>query len=127
MSLGARAQHAVVVVFNTGSTLAAIEAHHIISMTEAKSAARTISAEALLLGAANGLEPTQWLTLKDSYGLWQLGITGNAALSQLPTSALFPLPPLIASRHTSPALYGLALYEQALHLLFNGAMLSPER
>lgn len=119
-------QHTALVVFNAGSARAAIEARHIMSMSEAKSSARTISAEALLLGAANSLAPTQWLTLKDAHGPWQLGITGNLALSQLPTSALFPLPPLLASRHASSALCGLALAEQTLLLLFNGAALCPE-
>lgn len=118
-------QHTDLVVFNAGSAQAAIEARHVMSMSGAKSSARTISAEALLLGVASSREPSQWLTLRDSRGPWQLGINGNVALSQLPTSALFPLPPLLASRHASSALCGLALAEQTLLLLFDGAALSP--
>ncbi|WP_249977773.1 hypothetical protein [Vreelandella olivaria] len=120
------APHVALVLFNAGTVRAAIEAHHILSMSDSPTTSRAASADALLLGMRGVPAPTHWLTLQDSNGFWQLGVTGNVVLSRLSTTVLFPLPPLLAARHASPALCGLARHNKTFLLLFDGSMLTPE-
>lgn len=118
--------HVALVLFNAGTVRVAIEAHHILSMSDSPTTSRTASADALLLGMSGVSAPIHWLTLQDSNGFWQLGVTDNVALSRLSTTTLFPLPPLMAARHVCPALCGLALHNKTYLLLFDGSMLTPE-
>lgn len=119
------APHVALVLFDVGITRMGIEAHHIMGLTDYPTASRTIRADTLLLGARDAASPHHWLTLKDSHGLWQLGVSGNVVLSRFATTALYPLPPLLAARHVSPALCGLALVNSSSLLLYDGAALAP--
>lgn len=114
------------VLFNAGQTLAAIEAHHVAGLASSASMQRFTNAECLLLNAQNiSVPPSRWLTLQDAQGPWQLGVAGEVVLAHVAISVLYPLPPLIAARHESPALRGVMLKDQTLCLLFDGAALNP--
>lgn len=101
----------------------AIEARHVLRIDSAPTQPRHITADELLLQAHS--RPTGWLTLQDTEGPWQLGITGDSEIIHLPSTAIHPLPPLLAARSRLPALCGVALEGRQLTLLLNGARLSP--
>ncbi|MFC7368617.1 MULTISPECIES: hypothetical protein [Vreelandella] len=115
------------VLFKVGQTLAAIEAHHVVGLASSATMQRFTDAECLLLNTQDiSVLPSNWLTLQDAQGPWQLGVTGEVVLTHVPISELFPLPSLIAARHASPALRGMTLRDKTLCLLFDGAALSPK-
>ncbi|UYO76192.1 hypothetical protein M0220_08625 [Halomonas qinghailakensis] len=119
--------HVALVLFSAGKTLAAIEARHITGLANIARLPRCANAERLLLNTQLiSIAPTHWLTLQDADGAWQLGVSGEVVLAHTPIVELFPLPALIAARHASPALRGLALANQTVRLLFDGAALKPD-
>ncbi|MCC5903540.1 MAG: hypothetical protein JJT87_16630 [Halomonas sp.] len=114
------------VLFNTDAYQVAIEAHYVQRIDSAPTAPRHVAIDTLL--RLNTLTtPTSWLTLHDTQGVWQLGITGESVLGTLPVTILQRLPPLIEAHRPHPALCGLALEGNRLILLLNGALLGPDK
>lgn len=99
----------------------ALEARHVSRIDRAITQPRHTSIGTLLLNQPS--DPTRWLTLRDATGAWQLGITSDSEILHLPSAAIHPLPPLLAARSLHPALCGVAIEEQSLTLLLNGAQL----
>ncbi|BBI64538.1 hypothetical protein HSBAA_58440 [Vreelandella sulfidaeris] len=58
-------------------------------------------------------------------GTWQLGVSGDITLQQLPANTLYPLPNLLKHRRFSPALCGVTFEQQQLILLLDASKLSP--
>ena len=75
--------------------------------------------------------PNRWLTLRDAQAAsdnnstWQLGVSGDIMLQQLPANTLYPLPKLLLSRRFSTALCGLTFVQQQLVLLLDARKLNP--
>lgn len=120
------------VLFRVGPYRAALEACHVLAMTDRPTAQRTASARSLLGNeCADRPLPSRWLTLHDSQipgaqtaSTWQLGVDGDITLQKRRASALFPLPELLKSRHVSPALCGFTFEQKQLVLLLDAAKLS---
>ena len=110
--------------FQASGHRVALEARYIQRIDSTPTHHRHIAADALLL-INQPSHPTRWLTPRDAEGPWQLGITGDSEIIHLPSTAIHPLPPLLAARSHHPALCGIALEGEQLTLLLNGARLSP--
>lgn len=110
------------VLFQVADYRVALEARHVLSMTDHPNAPRTAAAQALLYEAplceTSPPPPTSWLTLRDAQGQWQLGVNGEITLQQLPAASLYPLPALLAARRFSPALCGFAFDRSQSQLQF---------
>jgi len=121
------------VLFSVGPYRAALEASHVLAMTDHPTALRTAYAHSLLHEADTPLPPScRWLTLRDvenadseKNGTWQLGVSGDITLQQLPANTLYPLPNLLKHRRFSPALCGVTFEQQQLILLLDASILSP--
>lgn len=119
------------VLFQVADYRVALEARHVLSMTDHPSTLRTATAQALLYETPlyetplYETPPTSWLTLRDSQGQWQLGVNGEITLQQLPATSLYPLPALLASRRFSPALCGFTFDQQQLVLVLDARKLAP--
>lgn len=119
------------VLFHIGRYRAAIEACHVLAMTDHPTALHTANAQSLLDEEGNPAPPTRWLTLRDvqtasdKQGTWQLGVSGDITLRQLPASSLYPMPKLLLSRRFSTALCGCTFDQQQLVLLLDAGKLSP--
>jgi hypothetical protein len=117
------------VLFQVGPYRAALEACHVLAMTEHPSTARAINAHSLLYqGGEHPQQPSRWLTLRDTQtaSTWQLGVNGEITLQQLPAKSLYPMPTLLQSRHHSPALCGVTFVGQQLVLLLDANKLSRQ-
>lgn len=126
------------VLFNVAQYRVAIEANQVISMSDQPSHRRTANAQTLLYSAPSApvSQPTYWLTLRDSARFlqtgflqkegWQLGVSGEIALQQLPASSIRPIPKLLHSRSFTPALCGIAFVGQQLVLVLDARKLAPE-
>ena len=136
------------VVFHVGPYRAALEARHVLTMTDAPSLPRTANAHTLL-HASDKTErlapPTRWLTLRvpsqadlqhlnvlppgvnrsDANRLWQLGVNDDITLQQLPTEVLYPLPALLRPRCFTDALRGVTFIQQQVVLLLDATRLTP--
>jgi hypothetical protein len=120
------------VLFRIGPYRAAIEAQHVLSMTDYPTSLRTASAHSLLYKEGDA-QPAdnRWLTLRNAQTgsraehTWQLGVSGDITLQQLPANTLYPLPPLLNSRCFSTALCGVTFEQQQLVLLLDARKLSP--
>jgi len=121
------------VLFQVADYRVALEARHVLSMTDHPNTPRTSAAQALLYEAPlcetptspPSTPPTSWLTLRDAQGQWQLGVNGEITLQQLPATSLYPLPALLAARRFSPALCGFAFDQKQLVLLLDARKLAP--
>lgn len=121
------------VLFRIGPYRAALEACHVLSMTDHPAALRTANAHSLLYADGDHeTSPSRWLTLRDaqtttndSHSTWQLGVSGDITLQQLPANTLCPLPKLLLSRRFSTALCGCTFDQQQLVLLLDARKLSP--
>ncbi|MGP8291378.1 hypothetical protein ACT3OH_14030 [Vreelandella zhanjiangensis] len=112
------------VLFNAGAFRAALEARHVVSMSDQPHAPRHTEAAALLFqydGPA-----THWLTLNDASGSWQLGVNYPVTLRSFAASELYPLPPLMKARRLHPALCGVTFEQQTLLLLLDARLLTPQ-
>lgn len=120
------------VLFWVGPYRAAMEACHVLAMTDHPTALRTANAHSLLYDKSSDQpQPSRWLTLRDTQtakgqtaSTWQLGVDGDISLQQLPASTLYPLPKLLQSRLFSPALCGFTFEQQQLVLLLDAGKLS---
>ncbi|NVF15140.1 hypothetical protein HUO07_13300 [Halomonas sp. QX-1] len=120
------------VLFWVGPYRAAMEACHVLAMTDHPTALRTANAHSLLYDESSDQpQPSRWLTLRDTQtakgqtaSTWQLGVDGDISLQQLPASTLYPLPKLLQSRLFSPALCGFTFEQQQLVLLLDAGKLS---
>ncbi|XQU08335.1 hypothetical protein P4544_18060 [Halomonas sp. LY9] len=110
------------VCFYAGGYRWAVEAHHVKRIDSATLHTRHTDMETLLLKQPS--RPTRWLTLHDAHGPWQLGIPGDSDIIQLSSAVLFPLPALLSARTHHPALCGVAMEENSLTLLLDGARMS---
>jgi len=118
------------VLFQVGPYRAALEASHVLAMTEHPSAARVIDAHSLLYqGDEPPQQPSRWLTLRDTptASTWQLGVNGEITLQQLPAHSLYPIPTLLQSRRHSPALCGVTFVGQQLVLLLDANKLKLQK
>ena len=118
------------VLFDVGPYRTALEACHVLDMTEHPSAARVINAHSLLYQEGeHPQQPSRWLTLRDTptASTWQLGVNGEITLQQLPAKSLYPLPTLLQSRHHSPALCGVTFVGEQLVLLLDAKKLSLQK
>ncbi|MBT2773281.1 hypothetical protein J7J47_13720 [Halomonas sp. ISL-60] len=120
------------VLFHVGPYRAALEAHYVLAMTDRPTTLRTANAHSLLyVGGDHDALPSRWLTLRDpqtasdNNSTWQLGVSGDITLQQLPANTLYPLPKLLLSRRFSTALCGVTLDQQQLVLLLDARKLSP--
>jgi len=120
------------VLFCVGPYRAALEACHVLAMTDHPTTLRTANAQTLLFeGGDHDSPPSRWLTLRDTQTtsdhqhIWQLGVSGDITLQQLPVNTLYPLPKLLLSRRFSTALCGLTFDQQQLVLLLDARQLSP--
>jgi hypothetical protein len=120
------------VLFCVGPYRAALEACHVLAMTDHPTALRTANAQTLLFeGGDHDSPPSRWLTLRaartasDDNSTWQLGVSGDITLQQLPANTLYPLPKLLLSRRFSTALCGLTFDQQQLVLLLDASQLNP--
>tara|TARA_R110002020_G_scaffold183331_2_gene379593 strand:- start:102 stop:554 length:453 start_codon:yes stop_codon:yes gene_type:complete len=120
------------VLFCVGPYRAALEASHVLAMTDHPTTLRTANAESLLYeGGDHDSPPSRWLTLRDTQtasdhqNIWQLGVSGDITLQQLPANTLYPLPKLLLSRRFSTALRGCTFDQQQLVLLLDARQLSP--
>ncbi|MEH6641148.1 hypothetical protein [Vreelandella glaciei] len=126
----AQAQVALV-VFRVGPYRAALDARHVLAMTNHPTASHTANAQSLLDEDDDHAPPTRWLTLRDAQtasdnqNTWQLGVSGDITLQQLPANTLYPLPKLLLSRRFSTALCGLTFDQQQLVLLLDARKLNP--
>lgn len=123
------------VLFNVGPYRAALEASHVLAMTDHPTASRIAHAHSLLCeGDDHVSPPSRWLTLRDAQttdneknSTWQLGVDGDITLQQLPANTLYPLPTLLKYRRFTPALCGFTFEQQQLVLLLDAYKLSrPE-
>ncbi|MEA2119600.1 hypothetical protein [Halovibrio sp. HP20-50] len=121
------------VLFSVGPYRAALEARHVLAMTGHPTALRTANAQTLLYDEDDhNSPPDRWLTLSDAQAAsgnstWQLGVSGDITLQQLPANTLYPLPKLLLSRRFSTALCGLTFDQQQLVLLLDARKLSPPK
>lgn len=120
------------VLFRVGPYRAALEACHVLAMTDHPTVLRSASAHSLLYEGRNQqTPPNRWLTLHDAPAnsgegsTWQLGVSGDITLRQLPTNTLYPLPKLLLSRRFSMALCGFTFEQQELVLLLDARKLTP--
>lgn len=121
------------VLFRAGRYRAALEACHVLSITDHPTSLRTANAHSLLCAERDDAPlPNRWLTLRDAptasdktASTWQLGVGGDISLQSLPASTLYPLPILLHSRRFSPALYGFSFAQQQLILLLDANKLIP--
>lgn len=119
------------VLFCVGPYRAALEACQVLAMTDQPTALRTANAQSLLDEEGNPAPPTRWLTLRDAQiasdkqDTWQLGVSGDITLRQLPANSLYPLPKLLLSRRFSMALCGCTFDQQQLVLLLDACKLRP--
>ncbi|NYT71110.1 hypothetical protein HZU72_01540 [Halomonas sp. QX-2] len=120
------------VLFCVGPYRTALEARHVLAMTDHPTALRTANAQTLLYeGGDHETPPNRWLTLRDAQAAsdnnstWQLGVSGDITLQQLPANTLYPLPKLLLSRRFSTALCGLTFHQQQLVLLLDARKLHP--
>lgn len=136
------------VVFHVGPYRAALEARHVLAMTDAPSMSRKANAHTLLHAndtTERQFPPNRWLTLRlppqaglphshvppvrinrsDPGHLWQLGVNDDITLQQLPTDALYPLPALLRPRCFTDALRGVTFIQQQLVLLLDATRLTP--
>ncbi|MBR2515096.1 MAG: hypothetical protein IKE45_14005 [Halomonas sp.] len=120
------------VLFRVGPYRAALEACHVLAMTDQPTALRSASAHSLLYEERNQpTPPSRWLTLRDAQvkseknSTWQLGVSGDITLRQLPANTLYPLPKLLRSRRFSMALCGFTFEQQQLVLLLDAHKLTP--
>lgn len=125
--------HVALVLFRVGPYRAALEACHVLAMTDHPTALRTANAHSLLYAEGDhDSQPSRWLTLRDAQttnpannSTWQLGVSGDITLQQLPANTLYPLPELLLSRRFSTALCGLTFDQQQLVLLLDAHKLNP--
>lgn len=120
------------VLFCVGPYRAAIEACHVLAMTDHPVALHTTNAHALLYeSSAPQPPPSCWLTLphtqagREPNSTWQLGVSGDITLQKLPANTLYPLPKLLLSRRFAAALCGFTFEQQQLVLLLDGRKLMP--
>lgn len=112
------------VLFNAGPFRAALEARHVLNMSDQPHASRQLEAAALLF--QNATPATHWLTLDDARGRWQLGVNPPVILHAFAASELNPLPPLLKARRFHPALCGVAFEQPTLVLLLDARLLTPQ-
>lgn len=115
--------HVTCVCFFASGSRWAMEARHVRRIDSAVTQPRYTTLEQLMFSQPS--HSSRWLTLHDAQGAWQLGITGDSEIIHLPSTAIHPLPPLLAARAPHPALCGVALDEPTFTLLLNGERLSP--
>lgn len=103
-----------------------------LAMTDHPTTLRTANAQTLLYeGGDHDSPPSRWLTLRaahtasDNNSNWQLGVSGDITLQQLPANTLYPLPKLLLSRRFSTALCGCTFDQQQLVLLLDARKLNP--
>lgn len=120
------------VLFNVAHYRVALESRHVLSMQDHPSQRRAVNAQTLLYKNSTDpiSQPTYWLTLRDTQeggqqDSWQLGVSGDITLQQLPASTIHPLPKLLHSRCFSPALCGFTFDQQQLVLLLDARKLNP--
>lgn len=121
------------VLFNVAHYRVALESRYVHSMHDHPSQKRAVNAQALLYKNPSVpiSQPTYWLTLRDVQkggqpDSWQLGVSGDITLQQLPVSTIHPLPKLLHSRCFSPALCGFTFDQQQIVLLLDARKLTPE-
>ncbi|MBE0462040.1 hypothetical protein EI547_01020 [Halomonas sp. FME20] len=112
------------VLFSAGAFRAALEARHVMSMSDQPRASRYIEAAALLF--QHTAPATHWLTLNDTEGSWQLGVSHPVTLHSFAASELHPLPPLLKARRPHAALCGATFEQQTLVLLLDAHLLTPQ-
>lgn len=125
--------HIALVLFQVGRYRAALEACHVLAMTDHPTALRIANAHSLLYEeSGDHPQPSRWLTLRDTQtasgqacSTWQLGVDGDITFQQLPANTLYPLPKLLQSRRFSTALCGFTYEQQQLVLLLDANKLSP--
>lgn len=127
-----RQPQVALVLFCVGPYRAAIEACHVLAMTDQPAALHTTNAHSLLYeSSAPQPSPSGWLTLShaqtghEQTTTWQLGVSGDITLQKLPANTLYPLPKLLLSRRFSAALCGFTFEQQQLVLLLDGRKLMP--
>lgn len=121
------------VLFGAGPYRAALEACHVLAMTDHPTTTLTANAQTLLYESGDHASPpSRWLTLRDAHATtseknstWQLGVSGDITLQQLSANTLYPLPKLLLSRRFSTALCGLTFDQQQLVLLLDARKLKP--
>ncbi|OJA05710.1 hypothetical protein [Halomonas sp. QHL1] len=120
------------VLFRVGPYRAALEACHVLAMTDQPTSSHTANAQSLLDDEGDHAPPTRWLTLRaapttnsENNSTWQLGVSGDITLQQLPANSLYPLPKLLLSRRFSTALCGCTFDQRQLVLLLDARKLSP--
>lgn len=120
------------VMFQVAHFRVALEARHVLSMSDHPSQLRNFNAQSLLYSISTETvsPPDYWLTLKNSLNNsqtehWQLGVSGKITLQQLPAFSIHPMPKLLLSRRFSPALCGMTFVEQQLVLLLDAGKLAP--
>ena len=121
------------VLFCVGPYRAALEACHVLAMTDHPTTLRTANAQTLFYeGGDHDSPPSRWLTLRaapttsrENNSTWQLGVSGDITLQQFPNNTLYPLPKLLLSRRFSTALCGLTFDQQQLVLLLDARQLNP--
>lgn len=120
------------VLFNVAHYRVALESSHVLSMQDHPSQQRAVNAQTLLYKNSTDpiSQPTYWLTLRDTQeggqqDSWQLGVSGDITLQQLPANRLYPLPKLLLSRRFSTALCGCTFDQQQLVLILDARKLSP--
>lgn len=120
------------VLFHVGPYRAALEACHVLTMTEHPTALHTASAHSLLYISSDPQPPpSRWLTLRDTSAnggkssTWQLGVSGDITLRHLPANTLYPLPKLLLSCRFSTALCGFTFEQRQLVLLLDACKLTP--
>lgn len=120
-------------LFHVGPYRAALEARHVLSMTDHPTTSLTANAQSLLYASGDPPSPpSRWLTLRDAQatangtnGTWQLGVSGDITLQQLPANTLYPLPKLLMPRRFSMALCGCTFNQDQLVLLLDARRLNP--
>lgn len=110
------------VVFSAGLYRVALESRHVVNMTDTPSTSRYVEAANLLFQHTE--VATQWLTLNDDTGAWQLGVNTPITLHAFAANKLYPLPPLLKARRLHPTLCGIAFEPQPL-LLLDALALTP--
>lgn len=114
------------VLFSAGGQRLALEARFVAGMTDTPSSGRSAEASALLFNLPVRAPSTHWLSLHDAAGPWQLGVDQPVTLCALTARELFPLPPLIQARCCHPAPCGIAFEQQAVLVLLDARLLSPQ-
>ncbi|EHJ94795.1 hypothetical protein [Vreelandella boliviensis] len=119
------------VLFHVGPYRVALEARHVLAMADHPTALRTANAHSLLYAdGEHDSPPSHWLTLRDAQkasddnSTWQLGVSGDITLQQLPANTLYPLPKLLHSRRFSTALCGFTFDQQQLVMLLDARKLN---